>query len=306
MSQQKPTNTILDSRALIDLAIACQQAIVIEDVVTAVAREVLSKPTLNALVMVIPDGESGFRCYRATHGVIGPKLNRRIGTQLGHLMDDVTGRSVPRERLRIADITLGHNADKELILPNALWSVDIGPFEAPTGILAVFGQNADDVSASDMIQLRNIGELLGATIKRVHKNDIERSTYLGAEDDRKIIYFRIGHLDAIREVFGRDQADRLKADVTDRISETIPAACPIAPIGTDGIAVIVESNAEQAQTLIARCLKACRSLEVAEKVIVNIVATSTNISIAQPLEPKAVQVSAPFDATQDINSQEVA
>jgi GGDEF domain-containing protein len=286
------TESFIGNRDIVDLASACLAAETVDEIVAAAAKKILSLTNAETIAVLVQNGYGGYACHRVCKGQVEPEHDQVIREQISHLLTDTHGPNGdhgPCEMSAIKPL----DAEVSVASPRALWSVDLGSLEAPSGLLTLFGHDRDGIDASTLTALRSIAIIIGESIERLLKKPMAEKLSEHQPRDARIIHFGIRHLAAIQEVFGYSQVEELKNEIIQRIVDTVPESSVIARIGSSGIAVIIDDPKIDARVLSAQCASACRSLEVAEKILVSLRIDISPLNAIKKTDPAPLRVSVP-------------
>ena len=291
-------NPIAGNDEIIELAISCLRAGSIEEVIAATARTITAIEGADTLTIALPAEADSYTCYLATPTTIDERAYGTIRKQLAYLLEDISEATIDEGTLAIQRVFCPKDGvtREENRQPRILWSVDIGPIAAPTGVMAIFGQDIEAIDQDALANLRVIGTLVGEAIHRISigLGEVSPSPDHGARP--RIIYFEISHLMAIQEVFGLEQTARLRMDVLRRIGETLPRSTLIAQIGPVGIVAVIQDSSLDIDEITKACIIACKDLEIAEKILVHLEASSATTRMPPQMGTNALLVSRPPEA----------
>ncbi len=287
------SNGRLERSQLIQFTQGCLRARTVDDLIREVATTVAPSCDMNVTALVIPEIDGGVRCYVGTLGALSTDAEEIIRHHLAELIEEVIDvESNPTELdMHTVDYSAVHAGVDQVDDTHIMWTVDLGPSDTPRGLLCLFGPDASNIDEHRIRDLRVVGTLLMDAVDRIESETGQQAGSV-ATDQAEVIMFEIGHYQAIREVFGRPQAESLSLDIVERISECLPTGSSIARVDAARIVAIVRDTTVPAGFVVEKCLDACSNIEISEKILVSIrssIAPTVTISdeIAAPLMPTA-------------------
>ena len=290
--RRKPDRTEnLDTESIIELIETCHAQDNTHGILKAASRLIYEAFSAETVAYTIMSESGAPRVFLSSFQDIGPDSENIIRRELSSLLNDIHRVHIEPEHLAPVLIHPDGLHDGTVERPRILWSVDIGPAGQNMGSLAVFGSQRNRIDERTLLGLRSIGRVLGAALDQ----SITSLTARNLSRTPGIIEFRIEHIHSIREAFGAHQTNRLKVDIAQRIVESLPRGAAVARIHDDGITAIISDPSVDLVRVQTDCLRACRGLEVNERILVKVSSVAAATELADETQVAALRLSTPVN-----------